>query len=104
MLVEQRMYTLYPGKIPEYMDLYQSEGLEIQETVLEGLIGYFSSEVGPLNRVVHMWGFDSFEDRQRRRSELDAVDEWHGFLKRLRPLMMQQENMLLVPASFSPIH
>ena len=30
MIVEQRTYTIYPGKTPEYLRLYESEGMPIQ--------------------------------------------------------------------------
>ena len=30
MIVEMREYTLQAGKVPEYLKLYESEGLDIQ--------------------------------------------------------------------------
>lgn len=50
MIVEQRIYTLYSGKTAEYLRLYEAEGLAIQRPILGNLIGYFSTEIGPLNR------------------------------------------------------
>lgn len=34
------------------------------------LLGYFITEIGELNAVVHLWGYDSFEERARRRAAL----------------------------------
>ena len=51
MIVEMREYTLHPGKVPEYLRLYEDEGLEIQREILGRMLGYYSTEVGPsINR------------------------------------------------------
>ena len=102
MIVEQRTYTLHPGKVPEYLDLYEREGYPIQEPILGHLFGYFSTEVGPLNRIVHMWAYEDFADRDRRRAELAANADWQAFVQKLRPLIIDQENLILRPAPFSP--
>lgn len=103
MIVEERIYTLHPGKVPEYLRLYESEGLAIQTRILGRLIGYFTTEVGPLNQIIHMWGYDSLEERTRRRSELMADAGWKAFVVKLQPLILTMENKLLTPAPFSPI-
>jgi hypothetical protein len=55
MIVEERIYALHLGKVPEYTRLMESEGIGIQEPILGKLFGYFSTEFGPLNQVIHMW-------------------------------------------------
>jgi hypothetical protein len=103
MLIEQRIYQLRPGKLHEFLRLYEAEGLAIQSDVLGNLIGYFSTEVGELNCVVQLWGFDSFEDRQVRRSALSTHVAWRDFAGRTVALVEKQTSSLLTPASFSPI-
>ena len=103
MIVEERIYTLEVGKAPEYLRLYEQEGLAIQTPILGNLIGYFSSEIGELNLVVHMWGYESFEERTRRRAELMADPGWQAYVAKVRPLVLRQENRILIPAPFSPI-
>jgi len=103
MIVEERIYILQTGSVPEYLRLYESEGMVIQTKILGNLIGYFHCEIGPQNQVVHMWGYDSFEDRTRRRGELMADADWRAFMPKIRPLILRQENKLLIPAPFSPI-
>ena len=103
MIVEERIYTLYPGKAAEYLKLYQEEGLAVQTRILGRMIGYFTTEIGPLNQVIHMWGYDSFEERTRRRAELSKDETWLGYVAKIRPLIMTQENKILVPAPFSPV-
>lgn len=103
MIVEQRTYTLEVGNVPTYLAMYQAEGIEIQRRILGNMLGYFSTEVGTLNQIVHMWGYDSFEDRLRRRGELGADPGWQAYVAKLRPLILKQENKILIPAPFSPI-
>jgi hypothetical protein len=102
-IVEERIYTLHIGKVPEYMRLYEDEGLAIQTRILPRLVGYFSTEFGPLNQVVHLWAYDSLEERAQKRAELGADEGWKAYLAKIRPLIVSQENKLLVPAPFSPV-
>ena len=47
MIVEERIYTLYPGKAKVWMDTYEKYGLKIQSEILGNMVGYFSTEFGP---------------------------------------------------------
>ena len=58
MIVEERCYTVKPGTVHVYYQDYQPRGLEIQTRILGTLIGYFHSEIGELNQIVHLWGYD----------------------------------------------
>jgi hypothetical protein len=103
MIVEERIYTLVPGKTAEYLKLYEEFGLPVQLPILGNLIGYFATEVGPLNQVIHIWGYDSFEERVRRRTELFKAQAWLDYLAKSRGNILSQENKLLIPAPFSPV-
>ena len=48
MIVEQRTYTLYPGKTPEYLRLYESEGMAIQTRILGGAAPLMKLRILPL--------------------------------------------------------
>jgi hypothetical protein len=103
MIVEERIYTLETGKVGEYLKLYEAHGIEIQKRILGNMVGYFSTEVGPLNQIIHMWGYDSFEERMTRRAALGADPGWQAYIAKIRPVILRQENKLLIPAPFSPI-
>jgi hypothetical protein len=49
---------------------------------------------------VHMWGYESLDDRFERRKQLQASPEWQSYAKKMRPLVVKVENKLLVPAPF----
>jgi hypothetical protein len=103
MIVEERIYTLYPGKVSEMVKLYGEEGLALQQRHLGKFIGYFSTETGNLNQVVFMWGYDSLDDRAARRERLAQDPEWQRYLQKAVQLILTQENRILKPAPFSPI-
>jgi len=103
MIVEQRIYELRPGTTHEFLKAYEAEGLALQSAALGKLLGYFVCEIGELNRVVQLWGFDSFEERTERRAALSADPRWRGFLVKLVDMVVSQRCELLTPTSFSPI-
>ena len=103
MLIEQRVYELKPGSTHEFLKAYEAEGLELQRGALGNLIGYFVCEVGDLNRVTQLWGFESFEDRNARRAALSANPAWRSYLGKVVSMVISQRSELLTPAPFSPI-
>ena len=103
MFVEQRTYTLVPGGQGEWIESYQKHALDIQTDILGRLIGYFTTEFGTLNQVVHMWAYDSFEERAKRRKQLFQDPRWLEFIPKVRPLIVSQESKILMPTPFSPI-
>ena len=102
MIIEQRTYDLHPGCVAEFKKLIENEGIHIQRPILGRLVGYYASEIGPLNQIVHLWAYESLEDRTRRREQLFADPRWLAFAAKTRPLLMKMENKILVPMSFSP--
>jgi hypothetical protein len=103
MIVDERTYTIHIGKIPEYLRLYQAEGLEIQTRTLGNLIGYFVTEVGQLSTVVHLWAYDNMAERTKRRAALAADPAWQAYLGKMQPLVTAMENRILMPTAFSPL-
>jgi hypothetical protein len=102
-IVEQRDYHVFTGKLNELVRLYEEEGIAIQQEILGGLIGVFTTDVGALSTFTSMWGYDSFAEREQRRARLQADDRWRGFLARIQPLIHTQQNRILLPTAFSPI-
>ena len=68
---------------------------------LSPLVGAWHSELGGLNKWCHIWAYKDAAERQRIRAEAVAKGVWPpggppGAL-------LKQENMLVVPAAFSPL-
>jgi NIPSNAP len=102
-IVEQRDYHVFTGKLPELVRLYEEQGIAIQQEILGGLIGVFTTDVGALSTYTSLWRYESYADREERRARLQADERWRPFLARIQPLIHTQQNRILVPTSFSPI-
>jgi hypothetical protein len=103
LIVEQRDYHVYTGRLVELVRLYEEEGISIQQEILGGLIGVFTTDIGALSTYTSLWGYDNFAEREQRRTRLQADERWQGFLARIQPLIHTQQNRILVPTAFSPI-
>jgi hypothetical protein len=76
MLHEIRSYTLIPGKVNEYLKLAEEVSLPIRKNDAGVLLGWFYSEIGELNKLVHIWEWKDLEERQRQRVVLRARPGW----------------------------
>ena len=100
MIVEMRTYTLALGATGRYFKTYAEKGLAVQKKILGHLVGYYAVEVGGLNQVIHLWAYDSLDERAKRRAELWADKEWLAYVAEVGPLVVKQENQILNPAPF----
>jgi hypothetical protein len=100
MIVEMRTYTLALGATGRYFKLYAEKGLAVQKRILGHLVGYYSVEVGPLNQVVHLWAYETLDERAKRRAALWGDKDWLAYVAEVGPLVAAQENQILNPAPF----
>jgi hypothetical protein len=100
MFVEERIYTLHPGKVPAYLKLYQEEGLAIQTRILPAMVGYYTTEIGTLNLVIHMWGYEDLKQRSECRAKMMADPGWQAYMPKVQALIVHQESRILNPAPF----
>ncbi|WP_168787957.1 NIPSNAP family protein [Paraburkholderia aromaticivorans] len=103
MIVEERIYTVLPGKMKAFLTLVEHEGLPIQRPYLGEPLGYFTTETGELNQVVHWWGYESMADREQRRAQLSADPGWIEFAPKVLSLLARMENRILLPTAFSAL-
>jgi hypothetical protein len=102
-IVEQRDYHVYTGRLNELLALYESEGIELQQRHLGGFVAAFTTDIGAVSTYTSLWRYDSYAERERRRAELQADEAWRGFLAKIQPLIHTQQNRILIPTSFSPL-
>jgi NIPSNAP protein len=100
-LYELRIYRFHPGKVVEWARLAQT-GLPIRERY-SSPVGFWQTEVGVLNTVVHLWPYHDAQHRAEVRKAVAADPRWQEVIAKLYPLLQSQESKLLVPASFSPL-
>ena len=107
MLYELRKYEVMPGKLPALVDRFGSFTVEKWKQHGLRLIGFWTPEIGPINnQVIYIWGWESFEERQRvlpawqsdpERARVWAETERNGVLVR------RVNNLLMEATSFSQL-
>lgn len=104
MIVEHRTYTLKALHTGDFLKLYERAALPLQLKYLGHMIGFYVSEIGPLNEVVHLWGFASLAERERRRALMEADPGWAVYRQALQELdvVVEQSTKMLRSTSFSP--
>jgi hypothetical protein len=103
MIIDHRTYTVAHGKMQEYLARYERVALPLQTRHLGHLVGFFVSDIGPLNQVVHLWAYDDITDRETRRARLAADPQWVEFQRMNAGTFVHQENKILRPTGFSPL-
>jgi hypothetical protein len=102
-IYEMRTYRMKVGTVPAYLRLVEDEGIAVQRSHLGQLVGYFFSDIGPLNEIVHVWAYADLNDREARRAKLAADPRWQDFLPKIQALIEVMDNKILKPAAFSPL-
>ncbi|MCS5724656.1 NIPSNAP family protein [Herbiconiux sp. CPCC 203407] len=97
-----RTYTIKPGRTEELIRLFTDHGLPLYQKYCGSLVGYYTSESGTLNQVVHLWAYRDVLDREVRRARLAEDPLWRVYLDQSLPLVEHQESRILRPTSFSP--
>ena len=103
-LFELRTYTLYVGKMGEAIQHYTELGWPaLQKGGFDAkLVGYFTSDVGTINQLVHLWKFSDDADRRNHWATLFSDEAFMAFAANIRPLIMKQEVKLLLEAPWGP--
>ena len=103
-IYEKRTYSVTVGQMSEVIRLYSTLGWPALEAggFSRNLVGYFISDTGELNQLVHLWRFESDDDRRSFWKRLLEHADFMAFAKQLRPLVKTQNNQLLVAAPWGP--
>jgi hypothetical protein len=98
MIYELRAYTLAPGTQGPYLTLAAELGRKIRGDRYGKLEGFWTTEFGLLNQVVHLWGYADLNERDRLRAELSKNEEWtKTYMPQTRGMVLAQENKILSP-------
>jgi len=97
-IYEMRIYTYSPGDLPQVLAAWGKAVPEREK--LSPLAACWTSELGGLNKFVHVWVYKDMGERNRVREESRKGGQWPP-QSGVRPL--RQENKLLIPAAFSPL-
>ena len=101
---EKRTYSVDVGQMAEVIRLYSTLGWPALEAGGFGtkLVGYFTSDTGELHQLIHLWRFDSDDDRRAHWKRLFENAEFMAFAKQMRPLPRSQDLQLMLAAPWGP--
>jgi hypothetical protein len=94
MIYEIRTYTLKPGNVAEYEKRY-TDAIEVRSKYSQ-LYGVWHTEIGPLNQMVHIWAYESLQQRAdiRAAASRDPSGKWPP---NTNDLLVSQESDILIP-------
>jgi hypothetical protein len=96
MIYELRTYTVRPGTLGDMVKAASTLSREIRGDNFGKLEGYWSTEIGQLNQVMHLWSYSDLNERARLRAELAKNARWTGeYVALIRPFLARQEVRLL---------
>ncbi len=98
-IYEMRIYTYKTGSMGEVLKRWAAAIPHREE--FSPLAAGMSSELGGLNKWVHIWPYKDMAERDRITEEAGKTTHWPP---PTREFLLAQENKLLAPASFSPMH
>lgn len=101
-IYELRTYTVIVGRMAEVVELYRTEGWPAASKYGDKCVGYFTGDIGAMNQLVHLWKFDDDADRRAHWKRVFADEEFMAFARKLRPMLLSQENKLLMSAPWGP--
>ncbi|MCE2493764.1 MAG: NIPSNAP family protein [Alphaproteobacteria bacterium] len=98
-IYEVREYIIKPGSMPTFLQIW-GDNVHIR-TAFSPLAAALYSDVGGLNKFLHIWPYESMESRTEARNQASATGQWppEGELR----LIERQSSMLATPAPFSPL-
>jgi len=101
-IYELRTYNAIVGKMSELTSLYKNEGWPALAKHPSKLVGYFTGDVGALNQLIHIWKFDDDADRRAFWAGVYGDADFMAFAAKIRPLIAEQQNKLMLSAPWGP--
>ncbi|KAG8190380.1 hypothetical protein JTE90_022024 [Oedothorax gibbosus] len=99
-IYEIRTYSVRPKYFKEYVRHTEDHfHLRIRHSKL---FGFWTTELGALNQVIHIWEYDSHDHRAKVRQALANDKEWQeNYITKVSPMYINQTNatMTLLPWS-----
>lgn len=105
-IFEMRTYTLAPGELPVAIENW-GKALPGRNAI-KPVCAVWYSDVGALNKWIHVWPYKSFAERDEIRDKARATGDWPPSAMAKKEgrrvcVYTAQENKIVMPSAFSPI-
>ena len=97
MIFEMRTYLMKPGSIPEVEKRWAAALPE--RLKLSPLAGFWRTEVGSLNQIIHVWPYKDLNERDTIRAKAIEMGIWPP---KAAEFILEMESKILHSAPFSP--
>ncbi len=97
MIFEMRTYLMKPGSIPE-VEKRWAAGIDARAK-LSRFGGFWRSEVGTLNQIIHVWPYKDLNERAAIRAKAIEMGVWPV---KIQEFILEMESKILHAAPFSP--
>ncbi len=97
MLYEMRTYQLTIHGVAEFEENFAK--VIDKRSQMSPLVGFFHTEIGDLNRIMHIWQYESADERARIRAEVVKQPWWPPPNAHL---LLEQQTKFLSTPSFRP--
>jgi hypothetical protein len=98
-MYELRDYAMKVGTMPKFLEIWES-AIETRKEFSPLAAGLYT-ELGTLQKFIHIWPYQSLEHRAEVREKAIASGTWPP--KGASEYVERQANMILTPAPFSPL-
>jgi hypothetical protein len=102
MIYELRTYTTKPGAAPIMAKNAATVGRDIRGNDYGKLEGYWLTEIGPLNQILHLWSYADMNERMEKRAALGQNARWRAEYQPLNSGLMIRQDIRLMTAVVDP--
>ncbi len=96
-----RTYDIAMGKTPEYMAAVREVALPVRESYGVKLAGWYYTDIGALNKVVHIWAYRDFAHFEEAREAFRNDERWiNDYVPRVKGMILRQENQIMRASDF----
>ena len=95
MIYEMRTYEIKPRSLPEVEKRF-GEQYEKRKKYSE-LAAFWHTEIGPLNEIIHVWGYKDMDERNKIREAAVKDKVWPP---KIAEFIVSQKSEIMIPFSF----
>ena len=89
------IYTIRLRKMGEFLEVFNRMAMPVLMDTLAHPVGFYVSQVGPLNQFVHLWAYEDLADYERRCQARDSHPAFPAYLAASEHLIVAQETRLV---------
>jgi len=102
-IYDMRTYDIAVGQVPKYLEAVEKVGLKVRQDHGIKLAGWYYTDIGTLNRVVHIWEYEDYAHYEKARAAFRSDPRWiNEYQPMTKGLILKQSTQMMNAAPFSP--